>query len=99
MSEMNRSSSSESLHAPSRFILWLVVVIFFLLVVAVLAGLSYFSGGERLVSLIPFGGIAVGGVILAVLGGAVIYRKSLPRLMWLWATLAALLVIVLLGVG
>ncbi len=94
---MNRSS--ETLHAPPRLVLWLVLVIFFLLIVGVLAGLSYFSGGERLMSLVPFGGIAIAGVILAVILGAVIYRHSLPRLMWLWVTIAAVVLVAVLGVG
>ncbi len=88
---MNRSP--ETLHAPPRFLLWLVVVIFFLLIVAVLAGLSYVSSGQRLGSLIPFAGIALAVVIVALIGGAVVYRRSLPRLMWLWATLVGVLLV------
>src|SRR5258708_28056078 len=65
MSEMNRTSEAETLHAPPRFLLWLVVVIFFLLIVGALAGFSYFSGGERLLSVLPFVGISVAGLILA----------------------------------
>lgn len=97
MMEMNQSS--EALHAPPRFLLWLVLVIFFLLIVAVAAGVNYVFGGERLVSLIPFAGIAVAGVIVAAFVGAVIYRKSLPRLTWLWVLLASILVVMALGVG
>ena len=96
---MNSSSSTETLHAPPRLLLWLVIVVFFLLIVGVLAGLSYFSGGQRLLSLVPFVGIAVAGVILAAIGGAVIFRRSLPRLMWLWVTLIAIVLVVGLGVG
>ncbi len=97
MMEMNQSS--EALHAPPRFLLWLVLVIFFLLIVAIAAGVNYVLGGERLVSLIPFAGIAVAGVIVAALVGAVVYRRSLPRLTWLWVLLASILVVMALGVG
>lgn len=96
MLEMNRPS--ESLHAPPRFLLWLVIVIFFLLIVGTLAGLSFFAGGQRLISLIPFAGIALVGMVVAVIGGAFAFRKNLPRLVPLLITLGVILfVIVLLG--
>ncbi len=57
------------LNAPPRILLWLVVVIFFLLIVGVLAGISYFAGGQRLVSLIPYVGIAFFGVLILAVGG------------------------------
>ncbi|MFN8448839.1 MAG: hypothetical protein U0521_09670 [Anaerolineae bacterium] len=94
---MNRSTGT--LQAPPRVLLWLVTVIFFLLIVAVLAGLNYITGGQRLGSLIPFVGIAIVGVLVAVVGGAVMFRRQLPRLMWLWATLLAILVVVAIAVG
>lgn len=94
---MNRSSGR--LEAPPRILLWLVTVIFFLLIVAVLAGLSYVGSGQRLSSLIPFIGIAVVGVVVAVVGGAVAFRRRLPRLMWLWVTLLSALVLVALVGG
>ena len=99
MSQKNRNSEAETLNAPPRFLLWLVIVIFFLLIVGVLAGFSYFSGGERLLSLVPFAGIALAGLILAVIGGAVVFRRSLPRLMWLWVTILAVILVAGLGVG
>lgn len=94
---MNRSSGT--LQAPPRLLLWLVTVIFFLLIVAVLAGLSFVSSGQRLGSLIPYVLIAVFGVIVAVIGGAVMFRRQLPRLMWLWVTLLALVVLAALVGG
>jgi hypothetical protein len=96
MLEMNRSSGT--LQAPPRFLLWLAAVGFFLLIVAALAGLSYFSSGQRLGSLIPFAGIAILGVIVAVIGGAVVFRRRLPRLMWLWVTLGAVVLVAALVV-
>ena len=100
MSDINRPSERiETLDAPPRFLLWLVIVIFFLLIVGVLAGFSYFSGGQRLLSLVPFVGIAIGGLIIAVIGGAVVFRRSLPRLMWLWVTIIIVVLVAGLGVG
>ncbi|MCC6805579.1 MAG: C39 family peptidase [Anaerolineae bacterium] len=94
---MNRSSGT--LQAPPRYLLWLVTVIFFLLVVAVLAGLSFVSSGQRLGSLIPFIVIAVVGVVVALIGGAVVFRRRLPRLMWLWVTLLAVVALAALAGG
>lgn len=94
---MNRSTGT--LQAPPRILLWLVTVIFFLLIVAVLAGLNYVAGGQRLGSLIPFAGIAIVGVLVALVSGAVMFRRQLPRLMWLWATLLAILALVAIAVG
>ncbi|MEP7293702.1 MAG: C39 family peptidase [Chloroflexota bacterium] len=94
---MNRSP--ETLHAPPRLLLWLVSVVFFLLIVAALAGLSYFRAGQRIGAVIPFVAIAVAGVIIAAVGGALIFRKSLPRLMWLWVSLLAVIIVVALVGG
>ncbi len=92
---MNRSSEpgNAPLSAPPRLLLWLVVVIFFVLVVGALAGVSYFAGGQRLVSLIPFVGIAFFGILVLAIGGAVMFRRTLPRLLWLWITLISLVII------
>ncbi len=96
MLEMNQPS--ESLHAPPRILVWLVSVFFFLLIVGTLAGLSFFAGGQRLISLIPFAGIALVGMVVAVIGGAFLFRKSLPRLVPVLVVLGTILfVIVLLG--
>ena len=101
MQDMNRSSEpiNAPLSAPPRLLLWLVVVIFFLLIVGVLAGISYFTGGQRLVSLIPYVAIAFFGVLILAIGGALVFRRSLPRLAWLWVTLIALVLVVGAGFG
>src|SRR5215208_6292320 len=98
MLEMNRSSET-TLSAPPRFLLWLVLVVFFLLIVGAIGGLSYFRSGQRLGALIPFAGIGFIGVILFVIGGAVVYRRSLPRLLWLWVSILAVILIVAVVVG
>ena len=36
---------------------------------------------------------------MAVIGGAVVFRRSLPRLMWLWVTIIMLVLVAGLGVG
>lgn len=97
MLEMNRSP--ETLHAPPRFLLWLVAVVFFLLIVAALAGLNFFRTGQRLGSLIPFVIIGIVGLIIAAVGGSVIFRRSLPRLTWLWVSLLAVVAVVGLAGG
>ncbi len=96
---MNRASVDDTLHAPPRFLLWLIAVIFFLLVVGGLAGVTYFGGGQRLASLIPFAGIALFGVIVACIGGAVIFRHRLPRFFWLIVTFGAIIVVIAVVVG
>ncbi len=97
MLEMNRSP--ETLPSPPRFLLWLVAVIFFLLIIAALAGLSYFRSGQRLGVLIPYAIIALLGLALAVVGGVVIFRRSLPRLTWLWVSLLVIVGLVGLAGG
>lgn len=97
MLEMNRSP--ETLHAPPRFLLWLVAVVFFLLIVAALAGLNFFRTGQRLGSIIPFAIIGIVGLLIAVIGGSVIFRRSLPRLTWLWVSLLAVVAVVGLAGG
>lgn len=81
---------------PPPLLLWLAVVFLFLLIVLALAGFSYFSGGQRLATLIPYAGVAVAGLALLVIGGSLVYRRRLPRLFWLWTTIG---VLILLGVG
>jgi hypothetical protein len=87
--------SEDSPAGPPPLLMWLALVGMFLLVVVTLAGLSYFSGGQRLSLLIPYIGIAVVGVALAIIGGTFIYRQRLPRLLWVWASL--LMIIALTG--
>ena len=95
---MNQSSET-TLSAPPRFLLWLVLVVFFLLIVGAIGGLSFFRSGQRLGALIPFAGIAFVGVILFVIGGAVVYRRNLPRLLWLWVFVLAVILVAAVAVG
>ncbi len=84
--------SEDSPGGPPILLMWLALVALFLIIVVALAGLSFFSGGQRLALLIPYIGIAVTGIALAIIGGAFIYRRRLPRLLWLWASLAIIIV-------
>jgi len=77
-------------------LLWIALIFLFLIVVAAFAGLSYFSGGQRLATLIPYAGIAIAGGSLALIIGAIVFRRRLPRLLWLWTTV---IVLVALGIG
>ncbi len=101
MQDMNRSSEpiNAPLNAPPRFLLWLVVVIFFLLIVGALAGISYFAGGHRLVTLIPYVGLAFFGVLILAIGGALVFRRALPRLAWVWVTVIALVLVAAASFG
>lgn len=77
---------------PPPLLLWLAVVLFFLLIVAALAGLSYFSSGQRLASLLPYSAIAIGGVALFLIAGTIIFRRRLPHFLWLWTILGIIVV-------
>lgn len=98
MQEMNRSSET-TLSAPPRFLLWLVLLVFFLLIVGAMGGLNYFRSGQRLGALIPFAIIAFGGFVLFVIGGAIAFRRTLPRLLWLWVSILSLLLVAGVAVG
>ncbi|MBK8025662.1 MAG: tetratricopeptide repeat protein [Chloroflexi bacterium] len=84
---------------PSPILLWIAFVLLFLFGVIALAGFSYFGGGQRLASLIPYLGLAVGGTALAIIVGALLLRRHLPRLFWLWTIVAVLIVLSLTGVA
>src|SRR5690606_3905880 len=86
MIDMEQPPKQQGLNAPPRILLWLFLVIFFLLIVGALAGISYFGGGRRLGVLVPYAAVAFVGVLVAAVGGAFIFRRSLPRLMWLWVS-------------
>lgn len=98
---MNRASveRTPTLHAPPRFLLWLAVGVFVLLLLGAAAGLTYFSSGQRLSSLIPFAGLAVIVVVVGLVGGAFLFRKSLPRLLWLWLLIAMIILTAIAGIA
>lgn len=91
--------TTTELPAPPPFLMWGALVVLFLIIMGALAGVSFFTSGQRLASLLPFGVIAVIGVLLAAVLGAFIYRRRLPHLMWLWISLLSLMVLVAVGLG
>ena len=77
---------ASNLHAPPRLLLWAALTFFVLIIIAGLGGIAYFSSG-RLSSLLPYGVIALLMLFLSVIGGSLLFRRTLPRLLWLWTTL------------
>jgi len=78
---------------PPPLLLWLAVVFLFLLIVATLAGLSYFSSGQRLAVFVPYVGITVIGLVVAILGGTLVFRRNLPKFFWLWMFIGLIIVL------
>ena len=87
-----------NLHAPPRLLLWVVLAFFLLLVIGGLGGIAYFSSG-RLSSLLPYGVIALLVLLISVIGGAFLFRRTLPRLLWLWLTFGVLTLVIAAAVG
>lgn len=86
------------LHAPPRLLLWGALSFFLLIIVGALGGFAYFSSG-RLGALIPYVGVGLFVLILSVIGGAFLFRRELPRLLWLWLMLVVLVLVIVTAVG
>ena len=89
---------ASNLHAPPRLLLWAALTLFVLIVIAGLGGIAYFSSG-RLASLLPYAVIGALALFLSVIGGAVLFRRTLPRLLWLWTSIAVLGLMIVAAFG
>jgi len=89
----------DGLHAPPRLLLGSVIGLFALLVIAGLAGVVYFSSGQRLSSLVPF---VVGLVALIVVGGfaaGIIFRKRISARFLMWLLIGLFLLAIIASVS
>lgn len=76
----------EPLNAPPRGLMYAVIMVF-LVILAVLVGLFIFlANGRRLAALVPFMMMVAIAAPLVTIGGALIFRRGLPRLFALWIT-------------
>ena len=89
---------ASNLHAPPRLLLWAALTFFVLIIIAGLGGIAYFSSG-RLSSLLPYGVIALLMLFLSVIGGSLLFRRTLPRLLWLWTTLGVGVLLIVAAFG
>lgn len=89
---------ASNLHAPPQLLLWAALTFFVLIVIAGLAGIAYFSSG-RLGSLIPYGALGLIVLLLSMISGALIFRRRLPRFLWVWVSLAAAVVMIVAAFG
>jgi hypothetical protein len=86
------------LNAPPRVLLWAALTFFVLILIGALGGFAYFSSG-RLGSLIPYAALGLFVVIVSIIGGSILFRRALPRLLWLWLTMGVIVLLVVAAVG
>jgi len=87
MNNYPREYSELGLSAPPR-ILMLLSFAFLGVIVAVGVGVViYLTNGRRLGALIPYGIVMAVALPTLIIVGALIFRRSLPRLLWLWLTI------------
>lgn len=95
MSYYVNPNEPEALNAPPRGLMYAMLILFMVILAAVAGLFIYLANGRRLGSLVPFA-IAVGIIApIITIGGALAFRRGLPRLFALW--IAVLWVFV--GVG
>lgn len=91
MNNYQREYTEPSLSAPPRILMLLAFAFLGLVIAAAIGVVIYLTNGRRLGSLIPYAVvIAIGFPTLLILG-ALAFRRSLPRLLWLWLALFFLL--------
>lgn len=94
-----RDDYDAGLKPPPRHLLGLTVGLFlYFIVVAVTAYLVYRSE-RRLIALMPVGIGAVGLLAVGSILGAVIFRKALPRRLWLWLLIGLLMLTIIGSLG
>lgn len=93
------NSREAGIPAPPRALMGCA---FFLLLIVVVAGVGVFlfiTGGRRISSLIPLGMIVAVALPILTLFGAVLFRRSLPRRLWIGVLAFWVLVGIIAAVG
>jgi hypothetical protein len=79
---MNQNDTD--LPAPPRLLFWLAVGLFALIVLAVIGAFIFYTSGQRLRSLFPYVIFLAAVLPVVSIGGAILFRKRLPRLFLVW---------------
>jgi hypothetical protein len=81
---------------PPRLLLGLTVGLFFYFIVVAVAAYLVYRSQQRLIALVPVGVGAIGLLAVGSILGAIIFRKILPRRLWIWL-LVGLFVLMIAG--
>jgi len=84
---------------PSRLLLGLTVGLFLYFIAVAVAAYLVYRSQQRLVALVP---VAIGAVALLTVGsviGSIIFRKSLPKRLWLWLLVGLFLLSIIGSLG
>lgn len=89
----------EGVPPPPRFLLGLTVGLFLYFIAVATAAYLIYRSQQRLIALMPLGVGAVGLLAVGSVIGAIIFRKSLPRLLWLWLLIGLFLLTIIGSLG
>jgi Peptidase_C39 like family/Tetratricopeptide repeat len=84
---------------PSRLLLGLTVGLFLYFIAIAVAAFLIYRSQQRLIALIPLGIGAVGFLVVGAVVGAIIFRKALPRRLWLWMLIGLFLLSIIGSLG
>lgn len=89
----------DGVRPPSRLLLGLTVGLFLYFIAVAIAAYLVYRSEQRLIALMPVGIGAVGLLVVAAIVGAIIFRKALPKRLWLWMLIGLFLLMIVGSLG
>ncbi len=84
---------------PSRLLLGLTVGLFLYFIAVAVAAFLIYRSQQRIIALMPLGIGAVGLLVIGSVIGAIVFRKALPRRLWLWLLVGLFLLMIIGSLG
>lgn len=86
MNNVQYEQSETGLNAPPRGLLLLAFGFLALVVIVGIALALYLTGGRRISAVLPFAALMAILVPLVIVSVALVFRRDLPRYLWVWLT-------------